>query len=102
MAADLRPGVARGNGVLPAAPVQPVVRRAPGRLVRPEPSGRRFCRDFCRLVDAGRDLARTLPRLESAPETRVHRCPDEVARRPTARPPARYSTARLRLPQRQA
>src|SRR5207247_4874829 len=74
VAADFRADVARGDaGHLPAAPVQPQLRRASRRLVCAESSGRRFRGDIRGLAHSGARLAQTLRWLESAAKTRIRR-----------------------------
>src|SRR6266436_1058834 len=54
---------------LSTAAVQPQLRDAPGRLVRPGASGRRFCGDVRHLADTRVRLAEALRRMEGAPKT---------------------------------
>src|SRR5438093_13264639 len=74
MAADFWTNVRRGNAEpLPAAPVQPQLRRASRRLVRAGPSGRRFRGDVLDLAHARPRLAQGLRRLEGIAKTRIRR-----------------------------
>src|SRR5690349_7440750 len=103
MAADFRSLVQRHDArVLPTPPLQPLVRGAPGRLVRAESSGRGFRRDLRRVADAGTRLARTLQRVEGPAKTGIRRRVDALARRPAAALSTRLSAQGFRLPQSQA
>src|SRR3954470_14718570 len=74
MAGGVWQNLARTNaGRLPSAAVQSQLRGESRRLVRAEPSGRRFRGDVCGLAHPGRRLAKALHRLESAPETGICR-----------------------------
>src|SRR4030095_486473 len=79
MAADFWTNVRRGDAEsLPAAPVQPQLRRASRRLVRAGPSGRRFRGDVRDLARARARLARALRRLEGVAKTRIRRSMDAL------------------------
>src|SRR4029453_8529099 len=80
MAADFWTNVRRGDAEpLSAPPVQPQLRRASRRLVRPGPSGRRFRGDVRDLAHARARLAQALRRLEGIAKTRIPRGIDAVA-----------------------
>src|SRR5207248_6383700 len=69
VAGNVRANFGRRNAeFLSAAPVQPQLRDASGRLVRAGAPGRRFRGDVRDLADAGVRLAQALRRLESAPK----------------------------------
>src|SRR6266705_594994 len=74
MAADFWTNVRRGDAELvSSAPVQSQLRRAPRRLVRAGPSGRRFRGDVRDLAHTRARLAHALCRMEGIAKTRIRR-----------------------------
>src|SRR6266850_8566176 len=73
LAKNIRADLARIFRKLSRAAVQPPIRAPLGRLLCPEPPGRRFRRDGRDLVDARSGMATAVSRLEGFAKTRVRR-----------------------------
>ena len=73
LARGVRTGLAAVSGCLPAAPRQPPLRAAPGRLVRAGASHRGFRRNLRGLAQAEFGLAARIPRLAGVRQARIHR-----------------------------
>src|ERR1700691_2005301 len=81
LAAAVRPVVATLSALLPAQSGEPELRPAFAVVVRAKPSGRGFCRNFCRLAAAALALAHALCRLAGAQEAGICRRADDGDRR---------------------
>ena len=85
-------------GFLQAKTEEPEIRSAPAGLVRAGASGRRLCRDVCRLAHTALAMATSLSRLAGIAQARIHRRVDERSRRhKTAKQNAHESRATLRV-----
>src|SRR5882757_3343147 len=84
LAAIVRPAFETLPALLPAQSGQPALCPAPAALVRAEPSGRGFCRDFCGVAAAAFELANALRRLAGTQEARIRRRADGRDRREAA------------------
>src|SRR5215831_5476067 len=60
------------SALLQTSSLQQELRAAFGRLVCPKPSGRRFCRNVCRLADSGCRVGGSVQGLAGLKEASIH------------------------------